>query len=104
MELPNTVQEKHPMRRRLAGGAVTLAVDVAIWVMLILGAASRYFPIATFAAAMTGGFLVVGVLFGLSARKRGDRAFLQGVIIATSVMLLLEATCWGLAASIIKTH
>ena len=88
------------MRRRLAGIAATLAVDFAAWLLLILlalggGLGSSN---ASFAVAMTGGFLAVGVLFGLYARDRKDREFLQGVIIATSLVLLLDATCWGTVA------
>ena len=90
-----------PTRRRLAGAAATLLVDLILWVLLILqalGGGLGYSSNTFFAVAMTVGFLAVGVFFGLYARKQNDRGFFQGVVITTSLILLLDVTCWGWVA------
>jgi hypothetical protein len=89
--------KERPWLQRLKGAAATFIIDSILWVLLVLlavgGALGR--SGALFVVAMTGGFLVVGLFFGLYAKKQNDRPFLQGVIIATSLVLLLDVTCWG---------
>jgi hypothetical protein len=89
--------KERPWLQRLKGAAATLIIDSVLWVLFILlavgGGLGR--SVAFFVVAMTGGFLLVGLFFGLYAKKQNDRPFLQGVIIATSLVLLLDVTCWG---------
>ncbi|MFY9691712.1 MAG: hypothetical protein WA369_10430 [Candidatus Acidiferrales bacterium] len=83
--------KERPWLRRLAGAGATLSVDVALWILAIFLAVSG--GPAFFVVAVTVGFLAVGVFFGLYAKKQKDRPFLQGVIIATSLVLLLDVAC-----------
>ncbi len=91
--------KERPWLQRLKGAAATLIIDSVLWVLFILlavgGGLGR--SGAFFVVAMTGGFLLVGLFFGLYAKKQNDREFLQGVVIATSLLLLLDITCWSWA-------
>ena len=89
--------KERPWLQRLKGAAATLIVDFALWVLFILLAVSGALGRsgALFVFAMTGGFVVVGFFFGHYAKKENDKPFLEGAIIATSLVLLLDATCWG---------
>lgn len=69
-----------------------MGVDFVVWVLAIVLAASGG-GTPFFVVTATGGFLAVGFFFGLYAKKEDDRPFLQGVIIATSLVLLLDVTC-----------
>ena len=86
-----------PWLQRLKGAAATLIVDFVLWVLLILLAVGGGLAnsAALFVVVMTGGFLVVGIFLGLYAKKQNDKPFLQGAIIATSLVLLLDVTCWS---------
>lgn len=93
--------KERPWLQRLKGAAATLLVDLILWVLLILqalGGGLGYSSNTFFAVAMTVGFLAVGVFFGLYARKQNDKEFFQGVVIVTSLILLLDVTCWGWVA------
>jgi hypothetical protein len=89
--------KERPWLQRLKGAAATLIIDSVLWVLFILlavgGALGR--SGAFFVVAMTGAFLLVGLFFGLCAKKQNDTRFFQGVIVATSLVLLLDVTCWG---------
>ncbi|MGO9590130.1 MAG: hypothetical protein ACLP3K_08825 [Candidatus Acidiferrales bacterium] len=82
---------------------MTLLVDLIVWVLLIFVALGGGLRSDTFfAAAITAAFLGVGVFLGLYAKKQNKREFLQGVVIATSLVLLLEVTCSSWAGLILR--
>jgi len=91
--------KERPWLQRLKGAAATLIIDSVLWVLFILLALGGGLGHsgAFFVMAMTGGFLLVGLFFGFYAKKQNDRELLQGVVIATSMVLLLDITCWSWA-------
>ncbi len=87
--------KERPWLLRLKGAAATLIIDSVLWVLFILLAVGGGLGHSgAFFVAMTGGFLLVGLFFGFYAKRQNDRPFLQGAIIARSLVLLLDVTCW----------
>jgi hypothetical protein len=81
----------------LAGVFATWLLDFVFWIVFVFAAFGGV-PLGSgpgFAAAMTLGFVAVGAITFWLARRRGNHEFANGVIIATSIVVLLSATCWG---------
>jgi hypothetical protein len=82
----------------LAGVLVTLLFDLIAWFFCVFAVADQVIGTvnAQFAVAMIFGFVAVGAILFWLARRHGHHEFANGVILATSVVVLLSGTCWGL--------
>lgn len=71
------------------------------WLLLFSSGSYMEFPFKA-GVVLTGGFGLLQLLYVvplvLALRKRGRRAFAQGVIIGASLGFLLSAFCWGAIA------
>ena len=83
-------------RGPVAGFFATLAVDFLVWLVFLIVAFSGSSSMLGFSAAgMTVGYLIAGVVLYYYGRGQGYGGFKKGVVIATSVVFLLDVACWG---------
>jgi hypothetical protein len=82
----------------LAGVLLTFLFDAIVWFIFVFLVATRGVGAvnARFAVEMTLGFVAVGAILFWLTRRQGYHEFSNGVIIATSIVVLLSTTCWGL--------
>ncbi len=82
----------------LAGVLLTFLLDAIVWFIFVFFAATGGIGAvdARFAVEMILGFVAVGAVLFWLTRRQGYHEFSNGVIIATSIVVLLSTTCWGL--------
>ncbi len=82
----------------LAGIFLTFLFDALVWFIFVFLAATGSIGAvnARFAVEMTLGFVAAGAILFWLTKRQGYHEFSNGVIIATSIVVLLSTTCWGL--------